>query len=268
MALVLKRMYTGYFWLFDEIADTRVQDYGLLSSPLIPVGILTMYVYFVLSMGPRLMKDKEPFQLKSILALYNFSQIVFNLLMLFMGCQALSHMNLNCNVIDYTLSSKGKEFIRLTYFYYLLKLFDLLDTILIVLRKNTRQVTFLHVYHHCAVALGSFIAAKFMPGGELFWTGFLNVIVHSVMYFYYLMSTLDSKWKTYLTVKKVLTQLQLVQFAANILIYGRLLFKTDCHFPSLVPIFYVPQNMFMIALFGDFYVKTYILNNPERIKGK
>lgn len=44
------------------------------------------------------------------------------------------------------------EWTTLAHFYYVYnKYLDLLDTVIFVLRKKQNQITFLHVYHHCAV---------------------------------------------------------------------------------------------------------------------
>lgn len=37
-----------------------------------------------------------------------------------------------------------------------------------------------------------------------------------------------------------------------------LLFQSDCGFPKFPVAIMVPQNLFMLALFGDFYYKTYV----------
>jgi len=50
--------------------------------------------------------------------------------------------------------------------YFLLKILDLTDTIFFVLRKKQNQVTFLHIYHHIGIILGSWIAVKYLAGGH------------------------------------------------------------------------------------------------------
>lgn len=42
-----------------------------------------------------------------------------------------------------------------------------------------------------------------------------------------------------------------------------LLFQRDCQFPKFPVAIMVPQNLFMLALFGDFYYKTYINKAKE-----
>lgn len=49
-----------------------------------------------------------------------------------------------------------------------------------------------------------------------------------------------------------------VQFFLILIHWLALLFRSDCGFPKFPVAIMVPQNLFMLALFGDFYYKTYI----------
>lgn len=57
------------------------------------------------------------------------------------------------------------ELTRLCHFYYVYnKYADLLDTVIFVLRKKQNQITFLHVYHHCAVIIFPTYTFHVVPG--------------------------------------------------------------------------------------------------------
>lgn len=45
-----------------------------------------------------------------------------------------------------------------------------------------------------------------------------------------------------------------------------LLFQRDCGFPKFPVAIMVPQNLFMLALFGDFYYKTYVKDKSKAKK--
>lgn len=53
-------------------ADPRIAEYPLMQSPFLMMGILLGYVYFVLSLGPRLMANRKPLDLKKFMVVYNF----------------------------------------------------------------------------------------------------------------------------------------------------------------------------------------------------
>lgn len=100
---------------------------------------------------------------------------------------------------------------RGVYMYFLSKITELLDTVFFVLRKNDRQITFLHIYHHCGMMLISWGTAKYIPGGHGTFVGLINCFVHIIMYSYYLLAALGPKVQKYLWWKKYITTMQMVR---------------------------------------------------------
>lgn len=68
--------------------------------------------------------------------------------------------------------------------------------------------------------------------------------------------------------KKYVTQLQMIQFFLIILHDVQLAWVEDCGFPLWVAYLMIPQNLFMMVLFGDFYYKTYIKKRPTMVSRK
>lgn len=79
-----------------------------------------------------------------------------------------------------------------------------------VLRKKQVQITFLHVYHHMIMVVGSWLGFKFAGGGHTVYFGLMNTAVHTVMYFYYLLAIYNPEYKKSIWWKKYITQMQLV----------------------------------------------------------
>lgn len=73
-------------------------------------------------------------------------------------------INFWCEELDYSDSFLGIRSAQLSYCYFLVKLLDLFDTVFFVLRKRTRQISFLHVYHHVLILIGAYIAVAWAPG--------------------------------------------------------------------------------------------------------
>lgn len=65
------------------ILDARTNNWPLISDPIPGVTILAFYLYFVLKWGPNYMKDKKPWELKNVLIVYNFLQVVFSCYLLY-----------------------------------------------------------------------------------------------------------------------------------------------------------------------------------------
>lgn len=57
-------------------ADPRVKDWFLMDNPFCIIGVISVYLYFVLHKGPQLMKNRQPFNVDKIMIVYNFFQII------------------------------------------------------------------------------------------------------------------------------------------------------------------------------------------------
>ncbi|XP_072758486.1 very long chain fatty acid elongase 7 [Anoplolepis gracilipes] len=257
MASIIREFIAIYKYINENLADPRTKDYFMIGSPLPGLALLGFYIYFVYNLGPRLMSKRQPFQLNRILQIYNLLQIIINAYIFYRALDLgwLRDFSYFCEPVDYSHTPKAIEITKTMWHYFLIKLMDLLETIFFVLRKKQSQVTFLHVYHHVGMVMGSWGATKYLPGGHVTFLGLLNTFVHTIMYTHYLLSSMKIDTNSW---KKYITQLQLVQFLLIILHYVQLTWVEDCGFPFWVVYIMVPQNFFMIVLFGDFYYKTYI----------
>lgn len=111
----------------------------------------------------------------------------------------------------YTCMSSTSQTAFASYLYFLLKIFDLIETVVFVMRKKFAQISLLHVYHHLAVLVGVYLSLLVAPGGHSTFIGFGNLIVHAVMYAYYFASAYDAEQRErYARFKIHLTQMQIV----------------------------------------------------------
>merc|ERR1712154_491675 len=95
------------------------------------------------------------------------------------------------------------------YVNYLLKYYELLDTIFLALKK--KDIGFLHGYHHPATLVLTW--GQLVDSTGIQWVVILlNLFVHTLMYFYYAMAALKIKmpWK------KSVTIAQIVQFVLDV----------------------------------------------------
>ncbi|XP_076618914.1 uncharacterized protein LOC143340620 [Colletes latitarsis] len=264
MATLIRRIYEAYCYVNDELSDRRTQDFFLISSPWACLGIIGIYLYFVQELGPTLMEKRKPFELKRIMQIYNLVQIMCCSYVL---CKALiliwiTNYNIVCEPVDYSYTPEALQICRTVWLYFIIKIFDLLDTVFFVLRKKQNQVSFLHVYHHSGMVFGTWATTKFMAGGHHIFLGTLNCFVHVIMYSYYLATSMGigKPWW-----KKHITQLQLAQFFMLLFHYVMLAVVDDCGFPKWTSAVLIPQNLFMMVLFGDFYYKTYIRKPMSKV---
>ncbi|XP_034242385.1 elongation of very long chain fatty acids protein 7-like [Thrips palmi] len=266
MALLLRRAHELYRHVFDELSDPRTSEWFMVGGPANVALLLTAYLYFVLSLGPRLMEHRKPFNLDKIMIVYNALQVVASLhvvreaLILYF----YDGYSLLCQPVDHGTSESAMRAAAGFWFYYMLKIVDLLDTVFFVLRKKSRQISFLHVYHHTGMILIGYNSTKFLPGGHGVFVGLANSIVHAFLYSHYLISILYPKYARNGWYKKHLTQMQMVQFAMIVVHYTQILFMPGCAYPKFTIAVIVPQNLFLGLLFYDFYRRTYFPKDAKK----
>lgn len=78
MAQIVQGLYDGYRDLMDNKSDPRVNDWAMMSSPLPTLVICLTYVYFVKVLGPKLMENRKPFNLRKTMIYYNLFQVIFS----------------------------------------------------------------------------------------------------------------------------------------------------------------------------------------------
>ncbi|KOB68633.1 Elongation of very long chain fatty acids protein [Operophtera brumata] len=145
-----------------------------------------------------------------------------------------------------------------TYLYFTAKLTELLDTVFFVVRKKDNQITFLHLYHHTIMVIGTWALLKYSPTHTLIFIGFLNSLVHVFMYTYYGLAALGPNVAKYLTWKKYMTKFQLIQFVSIIIQYVATIRVSDCPPCRGISIFIAGNTFFILILFLNFYRQSYM----------
>ncbi|GAV61131.1 ELO domain-containing protein [Cephalotus follicularis] len=153
--------------------------------------------------------------LKPITALHNLTLFLISLIMS-LGC-ILSIISHTPNVHHifcfppYTPPT-GPLFFW-AYIFYLSKILEFIDTLLIILSNSIQRLTFLHVYHHATVLVMCYLWLH--TSQSLFPVALItNASVHVLMYYYYLLCGMGMrpKWK------RLVTDCQIVQFVFSFLV--------------------------------------------------
>lgn len=134
---------------------------------------------------------------------------------------------------------------------YLMKIFELYDTIFFILRKSFRQVTFLGVYHHTSILTIGWLSNVFDTYGDFTFVMAMNSTIHVIMYLYYTLSLLHIRcwWKKYLTL------IQMIQFTISIIEFSvGLYLKCGVLWLKLLQILYMSS---LLMLFMDFFKSSY-----------
>ncbi|GLT85944.1 hypothetical protein SLE2022_041120 [Rubroshorea leprosula] len=139
--------------------------------------------------------------------------------------------------------------------FYLSKVLEFIDTLLIILSKSIQRLTFLHVYHHATVVVMCYLWLH--TSQSLFPVALItNATVHVVMYLYYFLTAVGKrpKWK------RLVTDFQIVQFVFSFMVSGLMLYY---HFAGggcsgmWGWCFNAIFNASLLVLFVDFHGKSY-----------
>nr|XP_033786490.1 elongation of very long chain fatty acids protein 7 [Geotrypetes seraphini]XP_033786496.1 elongation of very long chain fatty acids protein 7 [Geotrypetes seraphini] len=249
--------------LYDEWfkdADPRVEDWLFMSSPLSQTIIIGAYIYFVTSLGPKLMENRKPFDLKKTMVFYNFSIVFFSSYIFyeFLMSGWATGYSFQCDIVDYSRSPQAMRMAWTCWLFFFSKFIELLDTIFFVLRKKNSQITFLHVYHHSVMPWTWWFGVKFAPGGLGTFHALINCLVHIIMYTYYGLSALGPAYQKYLWWKKHLTSMQLIQFVMVTTHIAQFFFMENCQyqFPVFLYVIWAYSLQFLI-LFLNFWYHAY-----------
>ncbi|KAL5502234.1 hypothetical protein EMCRGX_G008975 [Ephydatia muelleri] len=240
-------------------SDPRTKDWFLMQSPWPMLALFAGYLVMC-AVGPRLMRNRKPFELNLVMIVYNLVMVGLSLHMfmeLFLSTRALNFAY-TCDLVDYEdRSEPGMRLASVIWLYFFSKVIEFLDTFFFILRKKDDQITFLHVYHHSTMVFLWWIGVRWYAGGSSFFSAMINCFVHVVMYTYYLLSALGPRVRKYLWWKKYLTGMQLMQFVMLLIHVTQSLYN-GCAYdwrPQWALFFYLLSH---IALFSNFYRHTYI----------
>ncbi|XP_072245757.1 elongation of very long chain fatty acids protein 1b [Leuresthes tenuis] len=241
--------------------DPRLQEYPLMQSPIPMTAILLCYLLFVLYVGPRMMANRKPLQLKEAMIVYNFTLVALSVFIVFeflMSGWATTY-TWRCDAIDTSDSPQALRMVRVAWLFWFSKIIELMDTIFFVLRKKHSQVTFLHIFHHSLMPWTWWWGVTYAPGGMGSFHAMVNSCVHVIMYFYYGLAAAGPRFQKFLWWKKYMTAIQLTQFVLVSLHATQYYFMDSCdyQFPMIIHLIWMYGTFFFI-LFSNFWIQAYV----------
>ncbi|CAH2231205.1 elongation of very long chain fatty acids protein 7-like [Pararge aegeria] len=262
MAGLVESILNGYNYMFDDFAHPITKNWFLVARPFQMIGVLSFYLFFSTRLGPWYMRNKKPYDLRTVIKYYNLFQVVASLYLFYQGSAYVlsKEYSILCQNVDDPKTPRAYNIAVSAWYYFMIKVVDLLDTVFFVLRKSDRQITSLHLHHHTLMPLASWVGITYFPGGQASIMATLNSFVHAVMYTYYYLAAFGDKYKKYLWWKRHVTELQLFQFivvglhALNSVFY-------ECGYPTWIKIGMIIYALIFINMFGNFYYACYISRN-------
>ncbi|XP_076341740.1 very long chain fatty acid elongase AAEL008004-like [Tachypleus tridentatus] len=248
-----------------ENGDRRVQEWPLMQGPGPTITICLSYVYFDKVLGPAIMKNRDPLNMRWLMVAYNFFMVFVSIYIFvrlgFLGW--FGKFNYRCQPVDYSDSPDATEMAHLAWWYYISKFVEFTDTIFFVLRKKFGHISTLHVIHHGVMPMSVWWGVKFTPGGHSTFFAFVNSLVHILMYIYYGLAAVGPHMYKYLWWKKYMTGIQMVQFIMIFVHSFQLLFR-ECDYPKGFMWWIGFHAVLFWFLFWDFYKNAY--GKPKKME--
>ncbi|XP_067654788.1 very long chain fatty acid elongase 2-like [Haliotis asinina] len=253
-----------YTWVMTELRDPRTDGWFMMESVWPTVATVLVYL-LVVAGGSKLMSNRPAFKVNNLLVAYNFFLMLLCMYMFVefvISAWLQPGFSLTCQPVNYSNDPMAVRLAHVCWWFYFSKLIELLDTVFFVLRKKSNQISFLHLYHHSTMPILWWAGARFVPGGEGYFSASINCLIHVIMYLYYLLSAMGPSMRKYLWWKKYMTTMQLMQFWA-ILSHTIYSIYLDCGYPLGYNIGFLTYMISHIVLFSNFYYQNYI-NKSQR----
>ncbi|KAL2749771.1 elongation of very long chain fatty acids protein 1-like isoform X1 [Vespula maculifrons] len=251
-------------FIFSD-GDPRLKD-GILFKPSVIGFILFSYLYFVLVCGPRFMKNRQPYSLKTFIRYYNVFQIVSNIFIVYKLIKGgwFTKISIYCEPAIVGTDPVSTELFYGGCWAYFIKFIDLIETGIFVLRKKNNQISLLHLYHHISTILIAGIVGKHYVIEMGTFIPLVNCSVHVIMYSYYFLSTCGpSVQKISHRYKFLLTITQMVQFVI-LICHALQSLSPNCDIDITFGVIMIINLSINFVLFYNFYKKTYVVKQTKQ----
>lgn len=250
---------TLHYYLY-EIVDKRAVHLPFVYSNVTVPMILICYLYFIVYLGPKFMKNRQPWSLKTFIKVYNVFQIISNLILVYKFQEIGWYQEIwfYCISPSYDTDPKSMKIVYTLWWTTILKIIDLIETGVYVLRKKNNQLSFLHLYHHISTVLIGWFFLKYVAVKMAITVPIINCGIHVIMYTYYLLASFGPKvQKKILPYKPLLTIAQMVQFLI-LMWHNCLAIMPYCKVPKFPACIMLINLTINFLLFYNFYRKTYL----------
>lgn len=251
--------------MYDQNAIFDPRTSGLpLVNQYTGFGISLLYTVSVYG-GYTLMRNRKRWSLGWFVPAHNLFLCVLSMYMFVETCLAVYNLYDNpvCTPMDYL----DTRLSNVLYVHYLSKIYEIVDTFMIIVKKKDRQLSFLHVYHHAVMVFPVWNTAILLhPGGASYFACAINSFVHVWMYLYYGLASVGMGFLVK-PIKPWLTTMQITQFVCAFL-HSLWVVLGDCNgdIPLILPFFQLSNSVVFFGLFVNFYMKNYTRKPRERLR--
>ena len=235
------------------------------------LGLKIAFAYLIVCFALKFyMKDRERYNLKTLLILWNIGLAVFSIIGSVRIFPEFVHTLVNKG-FDYSVCDNQYPYGppgQWWYLFFLSKIPELVDTVFIILRK--RKLIFLHYYHHATVVISCWLWFHEKPSAGR-WFGSMNYFVHAFMYTYYACRALHINVPG--IIARVITSLQIFQMFMAVYVTFYILYLKKYHYETIGKTcmttdanlkYSLSIYMTYLILFVHFFLQAYVFKTKRR----
>lgn len=157
------------------------------------------------------------------------------------------------NILNYT----HLDLIFYLQVFHISRYYKLLDSVFLILRNKTKQISGLFVYHHISTIVFTWLVVTFYPGGDMYMGALLDSWIQIWMYLYYFSSMFIKYSIKHVWYEKLITLVQIVIFCISIVHYGIAMFyiNGDKTIKYLNLLGLLQQSSFLVMYYNSYYKK-------------
>lgn len=225
--------------------------------------IIGCYIFIVGILLPSYMLTRRKFKIIGIVRLYNLALMGTNIFFFI----ELSKITYFGGQYDWKCQGIGSSWgsyavVKLLHKFMFVRIFELIDTALFILRKKFKHASFRNISHHIIAVFIPWYGITYGADGQSCLMTLVNMAVHIIIYLYYFLSTYDSV-KPKLTWKRYLTPLQILQFFV-IITHMSIPIIQPCGFPVMNSVIVITAHLYFLIVFKAFYGSTYRSGDRRR----
>ena len=227
------------------------------SIPIISSILYLVLIYF----GKQWMKNREPFDLKGPLFMWNSAIAIFSIMGASVCVPALISSVREKGFVYTSCTSDSSMVCFWVFLFMLSKIVEFGDTIFVVLRK--KPLMFLHWYHHVSVLNVTWLTVARSASGICHWASSVNYTIHSVMYSYYAATSVGIRFPA--AIPLIITVLQIVQmFVVSTVSITAFIYRSSCPVDTTAVWSTVIVSLSYAVLFGNYFIQRYILKKKKK----
>ncbi|KAG8192348.1 hypothetical protein JTE90_002168 [Oedothorax gibbosus] len=235
----------------EKYGDPRISSYLLMDTPIHTIALTTAYCAATF-LGIFLMKNKQSCDLKVPFFLYNMAVVLLSVWMFIkLGIHGwFTKYSWNCEPLNLSNDPDTLEIVKVCWVFYVSRLIEFVDTIFLVLKKNSSTLNHFHILHRWVIPLTAWYFVKYCPGGYNTFPMMADLFVRSLIYFYYGFAAIVPSIQKHSFMKTSISLLQMVQFISVIAYMSHLyLFATpDCRVSQFLLSLSFTQSVFGLSV--------------------